>query len=78
MYVLYYVSMLWCWHLVWILVRSDHPCLGVRCHSTSLQHPAHSYISISHVSLLSPSQHHYSKLNHFRIHFVGNKFEKTN
>jgi hypothetical protein len=32
MYVLYYVSMLRCWHLVWILVRTDHPCLGVGCH----------------------------------------------
>jgi hypothetical protein len=33
MYVLYYVSMLRCWHLVWILVRTDHPYLGVGCHS---------------------------------------------
>jgi hypothetical protein len=32
MYVLYYVSMLRCWHLVWILVRTDHPCFGVGCH----------------------------------------------
>jgi hypothetical protein len=24
--------MLRCWHLVWILVRTDHPCLGVGCH----------------------------------------------
>jgi hypothetical protein len=31
--VLYYVSMIWCWHLIWILVRTDHPCLGVGCHS---------------------------------------------
>jgi hypothetical protein len=31
MYV-YYASMLRCWHLVWILVRTDHPCLGVGCH----------------------------------------------
>jgi hypothetical protein len=36
MYVLYYVSMLWCWHLVWILVRTDHRCLGMARHS-----PAH-------------------------------------
>jgi hypothetical protein len=28
----YYASMLRCWHLVWILVRIDHPCLGVGCH----------------------------------------------
>jgi hypothetical protein len=28
MYVLYYASMLQCWHLVWIMVRTDHPCLG--------------------------------------------------
>jgi hypothetical protein len=29
----YYASMLQCWHLVWILVRIDHPCLGVGCHT---------------------------------------------
>jgi hypothetical protein len=29
----YYKSMLRCWHLVWILVRTDHPCLGVGCHT---------------------------------------------
>jgi hypothetical protein len=28
----YYASMLRCWHLVRILVRTDHPCLGVGCH----------------------------------------------
>jgi hypothetical protein len=32
----YYASMLRCWHLVWILVRTDHPCVGVGCHSKSL------------------------------------------
>jgi hypothetical protein len=32
MYVLYYASMFWYWHLVWILVSTNHPCLGVRCH----------------------------------------------
>jgi hypothetical protein len=30
----YYASMLRCWHLVWMLVRTDHPCLGVGCHSS--------------------------------------------
>jgi hypothetical protein len=25
----------------------------------------------------SPNQHHYFRLNHFRIHFVDNEFEKT-
>jgi hypothetical protein len=25
--------MLRCWHLLWILVRTDHPCLGVGCHT---------------------------------------------
>jgi hypothetical protein len=29
----YYASILRCWHLVWILIMTDHPCLGVRCHS---------------------------------------------
>jgi hypothetical protein len=33
MYVLYYASMLRCWHLVWILVRTDNPYLGVECHN---------------------------------------------
>jgi hypothetical protein len=33
MYVLYYASMLRCWHLLWILVRTGHPCLGVGCHN---------------------------------------------
>jgi hypothetical protein len=43
----------------------------------SLQYPAYSYISISHISLLSHNQHHYSRLNHLTIHFVDNEFEKT-
>jgi hypothetical protein len=30
---LYYASMLRCWHLIWILVRTDHPCLGVGRHT---------------------------------------------
>jgi hypothetical protein len=42
-------------------------------HSSSLHHLAHSHINISHLSLLSPSQHH-----HFRIYFVDNEFEKAN
>jgi hypothetical protein len=29
----YYASMLRCWHLVWILVMTDHPYLVVKCHS---------------------------------------------
>jgi hypothetical protein len=39
----------------------------------SLHHLAHNYISISHINLLSPSQHHYSRLNNFIIHFVDNE-----
>jgi hypothetical protein len=37
----YYASMLRCWHLVQILVRTDHPCLGVGCH-TQLEELIHS------------------------------------
>jgi hypothetical protein len=33
----YYASMLWCWHLIWILVMTDHPCLWVRCHIDCIQ-----------------------------------------
>jgi hypothetical protein len=32
--------MLQCWHLVRILVRTDHPCLGVGCHINALGSPA--------------------------------------
>jgi hypothetical protein len=32
MYVFYYASTLWRWHLVWILVWTNHPCLTVGCH----------------------------------------------
>jgi hypothetical protein len=42
---------------------------------TNLLHPAHSHMSISHVSLLSLSQHHHSRLNHFKIYFRDNEFE---
>jgi hypothetical protein len=35
MYVLYYAPMLWCWYLIWILVRTDHPFLGVGCHTVA-------------------------------------------
>jgi hypothetical protein len=34
----YYALMLWCWHLVWILVRTDNPCLRVGCHSWYQKH----------------------------------------
>jgi hypothetical protein len=36
MYVLYYVSMLRYWHLIWILIMTNHPCLRVGCHITAL------------------------------------------
>jgi hypothetical protein len=36
MHVLYYASMLRCWHLIWILVRTNHPCLGVGCHISNI------------------------------------------
>jgi hypothetical protein len=32
MYVMYYASMHWCWQLIKILVRTNHPCLRVGCH----------------------------------------------
>jgi hypothetical protein len=31
--VMYYVPMLWCWQLIRILVKTNHPCLRVRHHS---------------------------------------------
>jgi hypothetical protein len=44
--------------------------------SNRLQHLAHSHISISHINVLFTSQHHHSRLNHFRIYFMDNEFEK--
>jgi hypothetical protein len=46
--------------------------------TSSLQHIGHNHISISQVSLLSPSQHYHFRINHFKIYFVDNEFEKTN
>jgi hypothetical protein len=37
----YYVSMLWCWYLIWILVRTDHPFLGVGCHTNVMCFESH-------------------------------------
>jgi hypothetical protein len=36
MYVMHYASILRCWHLVWILVRTNHRCLGVGCHNACI------------------------------------------
>jgi hypothetical protein len=45
MYVLYYASMLQYWHLISILVRTDHPCLGVGCHiHESIHHQPNAHI----------------------------------
>jgi hypothetical protein len=33
MYAMYYASMLRCWQLVRILVRTNHPYLWVECHN---------------------------------------------
>jgi hypothetical protein len=37
MYVMYYALMLRCWQLVMILVKTNHPCLRVGCHSIGLE-----------------------------------------
>jgi hypothetical protein len=59
----YYVSMLWCWHLVWILVRTDHPCLGVGCHNThSLTFPT----SCLPFPLVAPSDLHFNQVSAFK------------
>jgi hypothetical protein len=41
MYVLYYASILRRWQLVWILVRTNHPFLGVGCHTPYCRVPWH-------------------------------------
>jgi hypothetical protein len=32
----HYTSIIWCWHLVCILIKTDHPYLGVGCHMSTL------------------------------------------
>jgi hypothetical protein len=54
-----------------MLVFSLH--LAHQRSSSRLQYPTH-----SHISLLSSSQHHHFRLNHFRIYFMRNEFEKIN
>jgi hypothetical protein len=64
MYVMYYASILRCWQLVRILVRTNHPCLRVerhtddpclrvRCHNILLSGFETNIILICYVSLLS-------------------------
>jgi hypothetical protein len=50
MYVLYYASMLRCWHLVCILVRTDHPCLGLGCHTYSPTTVPEMHVDVSYVA----------------------------
>jgi hypothetical protein len=73
------VSVVGCLYLNFDHVMSTFSLLLDHQRSSScLQQSAHIHINISHVSLLSLSQHHPSRLNHFRIHFMDNEFEKTN
>jgi hypothetical protein len=44
MYVMYYASMLRCWQLVRILVRTNHPCLRVGRHMHPPVRPISHYI----------------------------------
>jgi hypothetical protein len=56
-------------YFVYVMLTFSHTCYDS---SSSLQHLTYSHISIRYISLLSPSQHHPS-----RIHFVDSEFEKT-
>jgi hypothetical protein len=60
-------------NLIYITSTLSFPLAYQRFRSR-LQHLAHSHISII---LLSLSQHHHFSLNHFRIYFMDNEFEKT-
>jgi hypothetical protein len=66
MYVLYYASMLRCWHLIWILVRTEHPCLGVVCHIYFVF-----FLSFIVISTYFRSLYKFLKLNQFRKELFG-------
>jgi hypothetical protein len=51
-------------HQLFLSLVHQHFC-------SRIQYLVHNYISISHISILSTSQHH-----HFIIHFVDNEFKK--
>jgi hypothetical protein len=40
MYVMHYASILQCWQLVRILIRTNHPCLRVECHNSIVRSKA--------------------------------------
>jgi hypothetical protein len=50
---MYYASMLRCWQLIRILVRSNHPCLRVGCHNKEGKWVGYNMISIRTLSLLA-------------------------
>jgi hypothetical protein len=56
MYVLYYASMLRCWQLIWILVRTDHPCLGVGCHMAIQKEQINSWRCSSGAMFMTPTK----------------------
>jgi hypothetical protein len=58
--------------------RPHHISFLSHSHPSTLQHQIAASTPHNHINLLSPNQHHYFRLNHFRIHVVDNKFEKTN
>jgi hypothetical protein len=43
----YYASMLQCCHLIWILVRTDHPCLTLGCHNNEMDHEVRKVIWVA-------------------------------
>jgi hypothetical protein len=52
MYVMYYASMLRYWQLVWILFRTNHPCLRVGCHNR------HGPRGVGFVCVIETAHHH--------------------
>jgi hypothetical protein len=57
--------------------RSRHVSFLSPSHPPALQQQAVAF-RLQHIciSFLSPSQHHHSRLNHFRIYFLDNKLRK--
>jgi hypothetical protein len=65
----YYASMLRCWHLVRILVRIDHPCLGVGCHTPCFGFWLPGSVSASFQS--TSAFFHLQVLPHFLVEFCS-------
>jgi hypothetical protein len=70
------LTCMFCWNMIKWYSSFLYHLMDADKETGGFQHLAHTHISISHINILFISQHHYYRLNHFRIYFMDNEFEK--